>query len=80
MGASSVEIVLANDSAEVVFGFSLRRGGKSLESGKRFRIVDAFFEEVKFRLTYSHLPFHLEHAFAGIIKRIETDWLKLQIL
>ena len=78
--SSSIEIIFANDSREIIFGFPLCWSSKSLESRKGFRIMDTFFEEIKFWLAYSHLPFHLEHAFTCIIKRLQTNWFELQVL
>lgn len=75
-----MEVVLAENSREVVLRLSLNWSSKCLESCEGLWIMDALFKEIEFRLAHSHLPIHLEHALTSIIKWIEADWLELQIL
>lgn len=75
---NSDEVVLPDDSREIVSGFSLHRCGHSLELFESHWIMNAFFEQVKFWLANSHKSVHFEQAFSGIVEWLKTYGFKSQ--
>ena len=57
---NSNEVVLPDDYREVVLWFILNWGCKSLELLKSNRVMNAFFEDIKFRFANSKKAVHLK--------------------
>ena len=75
-----MEVVLLENSGEVVFRFALLGRGHRLELRKSQRVVHALLEHVELGLAHTHLTIHLEHALSGVIERIKAYRFKLEVL
>ena len=76
----SNEIVLSDNSREVVLRLFLDGGGESLELVESHWVMNAFFEQVEFWLTDTEETVHLEETFSRIIERVEADWFEGQTI